>query len=229
MGLFKKRATDPEEMERLKAEIASMGARLSASDQAKDDLRQTVDGLASRIDRPIAPPPTGPPPPPASSIDPAQLNLMNAKIERLSTRIDESAESAREPVAPSVDSARLDEIAAALEQLATRVEEVEAPSGSDQPPPVDPARLDELRATLERIAERLDEVDGRITSISTELANQINEMSGELESLGANEPATDEIVDELRDAQTRLASEQARYQIAFRQDLAQLADRLKRS
>jgi len=61
------------------------------------------------------------------------------------------------------------------------------------------------------------------------LANQITEMSGELESLGANEPATDEIVDELRDAQTRLAGEQARYQIAFRQDLAQLADRLKRS
>ncbi len=229
MGLFKKRSTDPEEMERLKAEIASMGARLSASDQAKDDLRQQVDGLATRIDRPIAPPPTKPPPPPVSSVDPAQLNLMNAKIERLSARIDEAEGSAREPVEATVDPARLDEITVALERLASRVDGVEMPSDADQAPTVDPARLDELQATLERITERLDEVDGRITSISTELANQINEISGELNSLGTNEPATDEVVDELRDAQTRLASEQARYQIAFRQDLAQLADRLKRA
>ena len=32
----------------------------------------------------------------------------------------------------------------------------------------------------------------------------------------------------LRDGQVRLAAEQARYQIAFRQDLARLADQLKR-
>jgi hypothetical protein len=82
---------------------------------------------------------------------------------------------------------------------------------------------------MQRIGERIDEVDGRITSISTELANQITELSGELDGLGGKEAPTDEIVDELRDAQLRLAGEQARYQIAFRQDLADLADRLKRA
>ena len=32
----------------------------------------------------------------------------------------------------------------------------------------------------------------------------------------------------IRDAQARLANEQARYQIAFREDLAEIADRLRR-
>ena len=89
--------------------------------------------------------------------------------------------------------------------------------------------VEQLAAKMQRIGERLDEVDQRISSISTELANQITELSGDIESMGGNEPATDEVVDELRDAQTRLASEQARYQIAFRQDLADLADRLRRA
>jgi hypothetical protein len=34
-------------------------------------------------------------------------------------------------------------------------------------------------------------------------------------------------VDHLRDAQTKLANEQVRYQIALREDLAELARRLK--
>ena len=34
---------------------------------------------------------------------------------------------------------------------------------------------------------------------------------------------------EMRDAQVKLANEQARYQIAFRQDIADLAERLKRA
>ena len=67
------------------------------------------------------------------------------------------------------------------------------------------------------------------TSTSTELANQISELSGDVDALGGDTPPSDEVVEELRDAQIRLASEQARYQIAFRQDLADLADRLRRS
>jgi hypothetical protein len=37
------------------------------------------------------------------------------------------------------------------------------------------------------------------------------------------------VIDELRDGQVRLANEQARYQIAFREDLARLAEQLRRS
>jgi hypothetical protein len=84
-----------------------------------------------------------------------------------------------------------------------------------------------VRDRLDDLATRLDGVDARITAVSTELAHQIDELSGEIDAAGPHPPA-DDVVEELRDAQTRLANEQARYQIAFRHDLADLADRLRR-
>jgi len=188
MGLFKKRATDPDELERLKAEIASMGARLQATEAAKGDLDSRVQGLVDRLQTPTPPPPG--PPPIIPTVDAVELDELNAKIERLTTRIE-----ADDPGARSAD----------------------------------PEAVEQLAAKMQWIIQRLDEVDQRISSISTELANQITELSGDIESMRSREPASDEVVDELRDAQTRLAAEQARYQIAFRQDLADLADRLRRA
>ena len=85
-----------------------------------------------------------------------------------------------------------------------------------------------VRLEFSALAERLTEFDARITAVSTELANQISELGTELSTLGR--PTADgeqTSLDGLREAQTRLAAEQARYQIAFRQDLAELADRLR--
>ena len=192
MGLFKKRVTDPDEIARLKAEIASMSARLQASDEAKGQLDATVHGIVARLDTPAPPPPE--PPLVVPTVDPIEVDKLNAKIERLTARLDDAPAEPAEPV-----------------------------------PTIDPAELERLAAQIQRINERIDEVDQRIGSISTELANQITELSGDIDAMGGNEPPTDEIVDELRDAQTRLAGEQARYQIQFRQDLADLADRLRRA
>jgi len=186
MGLFKKRVTDPDEIERLKAQIASMGARLNASEEAKGELDSTVRTLVTRLETPTPPPPE--PPTIRPTVAPVEIDMLNAKIERLATRLDAVGE----------------------------------PTNG-----VDPAEIEQLAATLQRIGHRIDEIDQRISSISSELANQITELSDDIEALGGNEPATDEVVGELRDAQTRLAAEQARYQIAFRQDLADLADRLR--
>lgn len=86
----------------------------------------------------------------------------------------------------------------------------------------------ELRMQMNELADRLAAFDSRITAVSTELANQITELGSELSSLDrSTDQDSTAALDELRDAQTRLASEQARYQIAFRQDLAELADRLR--
>ncbi len=84
---------------------------------------------------------------------------------------------------------------------------------------------DEQRRVAELVA-RLDAIDARVTAVSTELANQLNELGGELDALAAR--PDDGAVEELRTGQVRLASEQARYQIAFRQDLAELAETLRR-
>lgn len=189
MGLFKKRSTDPAEIERLQAEIAAMGTRLNAADATNTELDHTVRAIADRLDASTPPPPSPPPPAPP-------------------------------PAAAAVDTSGFDDLNERVAQLAVRVDEASGPTA-------DSGEIERLGGEVERIGRRLDEVDARITSISTELANQITELSGEIDTNGSAPDMS--IVDELRDTQTRLAGEQARYQIAFRQDLADLADRLKRS
>jgi DNA repair ATPase RecN len=84
---------------------------------------------------------------------------------------------------------------------------------------------------LEELAAKIAELDARVTSVSTELANQLTELGHEIDALNDHPPGqgTDEaVLGEIRDGQVRLANEQARYQIAFREDLARLAEQLKR-
>ncbi|MEJ7722274.1 MAG: hypothetical protein WKF58_18420 [Ilumatobacteraceae bacterium] len=90
------------------------------------------------------------------------------------------------------------------------------------------ATVEAANTDLASVTERLARLDDRITSVSTELANQVNELGNEIERLGGNAP--DEVrLDEIRTGQERLANEQARYQIAFREDLARLAEQLRRA
>jgi len=110
---------------------------------------------------------------------------------------------------------RLDELTAKLTDLESR----------PAPEPIDQGgRLDEL-------ATKLAELDARVTSVSTELANQVSELGNDIDALGnrpPGEPPGEAVLGELRDGQVRLANEQARYQIAFREDLARLAEQLRR-
>jgi type I site-specific restriction endonuclease len=153
--------------------------------------------------------------------DPAELEAIKAEIAAMAARLDRS-------------DADKDELGSRVHSLTAKLD-TPAPATPPPPPPEPPkptvseADLDIVRARLQRIADRLDVVDARITSISTELANQITELSGDVESIAKEHPPTDDIVMEMRDAQVKLANEQARYQIAFREDLADLAERLKRA
>jgi DNA repair exonuclease SbcCD ATPase subunit len=91
---------------------------------------------------------------------------------------------------------------------------------------------DQVSSRLDAMAEQLSNLDARITSVSRELANQITELGHDIDGLQKRveaEPAAEEVIDGVRDAQERLASEQARYQIAFREDLARLAEQLRRA
>src|SRR5262245_61497088 len=118
---------------------------------------------------------------------------------------------------------RLDETMRRYDERAKHFEENLATGGPDG--------LTALEARLDALAERLDALDGRLTAVSTELANQLSELGDDIEALNgrdAGTPLEEATVDELRDTQTRLATEQARYQIAFREDLARLAEQLRR-
>jgi hypothetical protein len=116
----------------------------------------------------------------------------------------------------------------------------------DESLPAGPPRIidaDMVEETLAQLTERIDQmvagltqVETRLSSISTEITNQLGELGHEIDALTtrlSDQGAVlgvdigEEILTDLKAAQTRLAQEQARYQIAFRQDLADLAERIK--
>jgi chromosome segregation ATPase len=84
------------------------------------------------------------------------------------------------------------------------------------------------RATAVSIAERIAALEGRVSGMGSELSRQLHELGSEIEELSkrADEAGVMEVVDALKAAQVRLATEQARYEITFRQDLAALANQL---
>ncbi|MGD9999606.1 MAG: hypothetical protein AB7U39_22020, partial [Ilumatobacteraceae bacterium] len=142
---------------------------------------------------------------------PQQLAALNARVSELQDR------------GADVDAInrRLDELAAAM------------PS------------TDDIRAEVERLAQRVAGSEGdaraareqaaaledRLGNVSTELANQLSELSRDMDHLATREPVqapTDEAaVAALKVSQVKLANEQARYEITFREDLAALAEQVR--
>ena len=156
------------------------------------------------------------------SEDPGELERLRTGLGELRERLDES------------DAAKA-ELGSKIRSLTERMETPITAPPPEPPTPsapaVDAAELEVVRAQIARLTVRLEALDRRITTVSTELANQLGELSDDIDTLGKRTEA--EAIDEatlveLRDAQTRLAGEQARYQIAFRQDLAEIAERWRR-
>jgi chromosome segregation ATPase len=111
----------------------------------------------------------------------------------------------------------------------------------------------EQRATIEALSERLRSVEtsttesisgvqARLAEVSLQLAYQIEELGRELDSAARRlensaplaeggapaDPVPAAALEDLRAAQIRLASEQVRYELALRAELAELAARLGR-
>lgn len=147
-------------------------------------------------------------------------------------------------------TARLDELARALAQQQRQIADValvatDAAERTDAAmhevravtrAPTAPARdIDaEVRAQLGLLAEKVGAIDARVNQVSLELTNQLTELSGDLDRVGDRADAVEMIeqltarIEEVTGGQQRLATEQARYAIQFREDLAELADRLRR-
>lgn len=203
MGLFKKHddKAAKSELDALQTELEALRARLEASDVAKAALEARLAALDATTQQLAARPAVTP-------TDPVVL----ARIETLSSQV-ASLDKASTQAATQPGASELAQIA---ERLA--------------------ANDTAIRANAEQLAL----VEQRINSISVELTNQLTELGNDIDALNSgapasgNEPASlsavsDEVLDALRTAQVRLASEQARYEIAFREDLAALAEQIRRS
>ena len=92
------------------------------------------------------------------------------------------------------------------------------------------AALEAEKAANKGTAERIAGIEARMVAMGNELAHQLHELSSEIEKLGdrPDESAVAETIAALKSAQVKLAQEQARYGITFRQDLAALADQLQK-
>lgn len=88
-------------------------------------------------------------------------------------------------------------------------------------------------ATTRQATEQVGAIEQRLQAVSTELANQVSELGRDIDGLAAHRgdvsegTVSDELIDSLKTAQVKLAAEQARYEIAFRQDLATLAEQVR--
>jgi chromosome segregation ATPase len=215
--------------------LTASNDRLTRRFLAVDDLDARLSELTERLEHqtsttptpppPVAsapPPPVVPasPPPPAPSISPA----------------------------PSSDDGRLDDLSTRLELLAAAVAAHTEQMAATQ---VRMNELDDLSELIGATDERLSSADARITSVSTELANQLTELSRDIDELNrrsadttaATDPSAevdtdaiearlterlDAAIDDVLDTTEKLAAEQARYEIQFRADLAELAERFRR-
>jgi chromosome segregation ATPase len=195
---------------------------------AVDDLDARVGELTDRLESPKSPTPTPPPPVIATSPPPP-------------------APSIAPPPAPISDDERLDDLSTRLELLAAAVAAHTEQIAATQ---VRMSELDDLSELIGAADERLSSADARITSVSTELANQLTELSRDIDELNRRsadstdaDPAADvdtaaiearlaerldAAIDDVLDTTEKLAAEQARYEIQFRADLAELAERFRR-
>lgn len=88
-----------------------------------------------------------------------------------------------------------------------------------------------VTAATNGLDQKIAIIDTRLTTMTTELSHQLHELGSEIETLvkTADQSASREALEQLRVNQTRIANEQARYEIAFRQDLAEIVDQLRRT
>ncbi|MEI8322738.1 MAG: hypothetical protein WCG49_06450 [Actinomycetes bacterium] len=90
-------------------------------------------------------------------------------------------------------------------------------------------QIQEVTLAQNAAANSLAAIDGRVVQLGRELTNQLHELSNDLEKLEQqSDGASVETIAQLQATQIRLATEQARYEITFRQDLAEIADQLRR-
>ena len=150
---------------------------------------------------------------------------MSGQLSELTARIAEL----------QAQGAQADELRARLEQVAA----ASAANGDHARHEAQLAALDELSqrmATTEaeatRAREHAAQLEQRLSHIGTELTNQLGELSRELDSLAARPveggaAAGGEMLESLRAGQVKLAAEQARHEITFREDLAAIAEQLR--
>ena len=218
MGLFKRDSPRKRnDIATLRDELDEMNARLDASEQLRRLLEERLKALDATT---------------------SSLSERTGALDHVTQRMAEVEVLKRQVAQLDVVNAKISSLDGLNSKLAELAERVAISS-------------DDARQAKDQAAS----LHERISNVSTELANQLGELSREIDGLAADgaarsrgaatqqatampppapifEPSQTmpaELADQLRHSQVRLANEQARYEIAFRQDLAMLAEQVRRS
>lgn len=162
----------------------------------------------------------------------AHLTQLRERITSLQADLDTRADAEPEWIDDTPpDTSATDELREQLNALGNRVSTTEALA--DQLGQL-AERVAATDTTARRAGEQVAALEQRLDSVGTELANQLSELGRDIDGLAkhaaqaASGTVDDAVIESLRNGQIKLANEQARYEIAFREDLAVLAENLRK-
>lgn len=209
-------AVDPE----LQAKVDALGLRLHELDDLAERVAQidVLTGQLSQLNARVT----------AQAEFGAQLSAMRDRITELQVGATDAATDTASTTAPAADDSELREQVAGLTNRLAATEALAAQLGALA------ERVATTDATSRQTAEQVVALEQRVNSVGTELANQISELGRDIDGLAertadvAAGTVSDEVMAALRSGQIKLANEQARYEIAFREDLAALAEHVRR-
>jgi exonuclease SbcC len=189
---------------------AALAERLASLDEqvrAQAALAERVAALDERLAA-VAAAPAGA----GITVDPAAIGSVTSDLERLRQIVElRSADVAGLRELIDVRSGEIAQLQQQLASLSQRTGDTE----------------EDARTALRKALV----IDERIQNVSTQLANQLSELSRDMDSLAERQPAgggvDHEALQSLRSGQVKLAAEQARYEISFREDLAVLAEQVR--
>lgn len=213
------------EHQQLTSQVGSVESKVGDVEAVRADVVR-LNSLAARVDdlsdsisiqRATLPPPTAAP-------DHDVLAVLQQQVDQLAELIARQREHIADIAVVATDS--VERTDSALAEMRSAIDA----DATGQRTVVDT----ETRSQLGLLAEKVGAIDSRVNQVSLELTNQLTELSSDIDQAGSTSDvsaAIDDLVerlDEVTGGQERLANEQARYAIQFRNDLAELAERLRR-
>ena len=246
MGFFNRKIENKQQLETMRTELHTMRERLDQADAAKAELATKLGQLDAENQRLVFQ---------VGSVA-SEVGSVRTDVATVASTIDRQRASTSDLPAPegltvAQLTERLEDLRAALATQQVQIADM-AVVATDTAERMVTAEATlsaddslELRKQLAQLAERVTRLDARLNEVSVELTNQFSELSSELEASDGQSTVArpEDIVQEIErvmaeridphlvditDGQLRLANEQARYAIQFREDLAELAERLRR-
>ena len=219
-------------------QVGEVGHRFGAVTELSDQVRALADRLEVESKKV--------PPLPRPDL---RINALLARIDQLAGSVTDhnGRINAAQAALSDADVARVESEQARATELAELADQLRAAAATTAIPndanTTSAADVQAVQDQVSEMAEKMSALDNRMNKVSLELANQLTELSNDLDVLldqadtdkepsaddavAANELVT-EAIGSVQRSTEKLAAEQARYEIQFRADLAELAELFRR-